>query len=285
MNKAMYDWEVLGHKHEVEECQAIFSKLKTRMSLNKKGEDYLNEIRRYEKADTTGISGLDFCETSFSPNDAFKKKTEWKSLTLTKEEFSVLTQDAPESLKSFFGAVGKTDDTIEQISLEYNDVVLIRGWFDPMYPGFFESRYWRDHNNRRISGHESLIPAYISRILAVRNIRITRKKAMPDQPINFSTSGAVLQTQLPEFSQGQSLDVTTQQALNDTIHVNEKFRGRTIETPSVVIPPKKSDLLTSASGELVSEFYDWDGINVLAYLCKRLPASPNPDETLIWNGE
>lgn len=62
-----------------------------------------------------------------------------------------------------------------------------------------------------------------------------------------------------------------------------KYDGTTIKTPVVDIPPKRPPPNTgNPPGDLVQETYHFDGVAVLAYVCKRIPKSPNPDKTLQW---
>src|SRR5262249_22701693 len=65
-------------------------------------------------------------------------------------------------------------------------------------------------------------------------------------------------------------------------YTNVKYVGTTIASPTVVAtdipqPPPVAD-----PGS-VTEPYTFDGVVVLAYVCKRLPKCPNPDPGLKWS--
>lgn len=182
-DKAMQDWMALGFKAEVENKQAIQRQLEPKKYLQLGGESYLNDIELSELVDVTG-NPISVCTTFFSPYDVFNKTTTWTKITLTKAEVDTLVLGAPADLKALFGAGGGADDGIVAITLEYNDVPIMRPWF---HPEFFESRSWRLADNSVVSDgavpRRGLIPAYITSILAVRNLVITRKKAMAQRPI------------------------------------------------------------------------------------------------------
>lgn len=52
--------------------------------------------------------------------------------------------------------------------------------------------------------------------------------------------------------------------------------------PSITTPQTNSGT-SPQSGSLVTETFPFDGVFVLAYMCKRIPKAPNPDPTLKWS--
>ena len=66
-------------------------------------------------------------------------------------------------------------------------------------------------------------------------------------------------------------------------YMNAKYAGTTIKSPIMEIP-KKNELPSNQnrSEQFVTETIDFEGVIVLAYICKRIPKSPNPDLTLVW---
>jgi hypothetical protein len=46
---------------------------------------------------------------------------------------------------------------------------------------------------------------------------------------------------------------------------------------------KASPIIQSSSvKDTITQTYSFDGVAILAYVCRRLPKSPNPDPTLQW---
>jgi hypothetical protein len=52
--------------------------------------------------------------------------------------------------------------------------------------------------------------------------------------------------------------------------------------PSITTAQANSGTPDQSPG-LVTETFPFDGVFVLAYLCKRIPKAPNPDPTLKWS--
>lgn len=181
-DKAEEDWINLGFKRQVEEYSALRNSLEIRKYLNLYRQAYLNELSISEIFDLNG-RGIGFYTTFFSPIDAFDKELPWTSITLTKSEIVGLIKEAPPELKSIFG-VDQGEVDIEAISLEYNNVVILRPWFKPE---FFGSRYWKLPDDRVISSgqvpREGILPSFITSIIVARNVRITRRKEVAQQPV------------------------------------------------------------------------------------------------------
>lgn len=181
-DKAEVDWINLGFKRQVEEYIALRNSLELRKYVNLYRQAYLNDLAISEIFDLNG-RGIGFYTTFFSPNNVFDTQLPWTSITLTKSEIVSLLKIAPSELKTAFGVdQGKVD--IEAISLEYNNVVVIRPWFKPE---FFGSRYWKLPDDTIISNgqvpRKGILPSFITSIVVARNVRITRRKEMAQHPV------------------------------------------------------------------------------------------------------
>ncbi|WP_437721679.1 hypothetical protein [Sorangium sp. So ce861] len=189
-DKAMQDWMTLGYKLQVEDYQAIQQQLEPRKFLHLEGQAYLSDIELSELSDVSG-NPIGFCTTFFSPNDVFDKTTAWTRLSLTKTEIDTLVQNAPADIKVLFGAGQGADDGIVSIALEYNNIPIIRPWFRPE---FFESRCWKMADGSVVSNgaapRQGTIPAYVTSILVVRNLVVTRKKSAAQQPVALPILGS-----------------------------------------------------------------------------------------------
>lgn len=355
-NRAEADWKNLGFKVEVENNQAIKNTLELKKYLDMYRQAYLDEIDISEIPDLNGL-GIGFCTTFFSPVDAFDTNLPWTTLTLTKEEIASLIQNASVELKSLFNAAQGSDD-IESCSLEYNNVIVIRPWYKPE---FFVSRYWKLSEEVVISDgnlpRKGKIPAYITSMIVVRNIKITRKKktgseplvlpifsVTPIQTLKMSRTSVTIKSRLPSdvmparteveirpktasrvlvaeaaprsfrtmtattairdkpassssfkssllmssLKQPLAQPVDSQATLNIKLkekksYVSEKYIGMTIKTPFSPSLPTSVELSGASANDLITETYNMDGVAVLAFVCKRVPKSPNPDNTLAWN--
>ena len=356
-NRAEADWKNLGFKVEVENNQAIKNTLELKKYLDLYRQAYLDEIDISEIPDLNGL-GIGFCTTFFSPIDAFDTNLPWTKLTLTKEEIASLVQNASVELKSLFNAA-QGSDNIESCSLEYNNVVVIRPWYKPE---FFTSRYWKLSEDMVVSDgnvpRKGKIPAYVTSMIVVRNIKITRKKKTgsellvlpifsiaPIQTLKMSRTPVTIKSGLASdvtpvragveigpktvsrfsvakaaprsfrtmasttsvrgkpvsssssfkssllissFKQPVAQPVDSQTTLDIKLnekksYVSEKYVGMTIKTPFSPALPTSVESSGASASDLITETYNMDGVAVLAFVCKRIPKSPDPDNTLTWN--
>jgi hypothetical protein len=126
MNAAEQDWEISGHKAEVERYMATKEHLEFKKSPVTFVQQYQSDIRNAEISDLTG-PGVIFCTTYYSPSDVFDPNSSWASIELKKEEINRLVQNAPDELKSIFSE-SEDNDPFDSVSLEYNNVDIIRPW-------------------------------------------------------------------------------------------------------------------------------------------------------------
>lgn len=181
-DRAMQDWQNLGFKLAVENNQAVQRLLEPRKYLNLDGQAYLNDLELSKMADTNGLA-IDFCTTFFSPMDVFDATTPWTRITMTRAEIETLVASAPANLKALFPG-GSAEDGLVSLSFEYNNVTVIRPWF---HPEFLASRTWQSVDNSVVSDgkvpRSGKIPAFVTSMLVVRNVTITRKAASKGQPV------------------------------------------------------------------------------------------------------
>lgn len=354
-NRADADWKNLGFKVEVENNQAIKNTLELRKYLDLYRQAYLDEIDISEIPDLHGL-GIGFCTTFFSPIDAFDTNLPWTKLTLTKEEIANLVQNASVELKNLFNTSQGSND-IESCSLEYNNVVVIRPWYKPE---FFASRCWKLSEDVVISDgnlpRKGKIPAYITSMVVVRNVIVTRKKKAgsellvlpifsitPIQTLKMSRTPVTIESRLvsditpvrtgveispkavsrfsvaeaaprsfrtmaattsirgrpvsssfksslliSSFKQPLAQPVDSQTTLNIKLkekksYISEKYVGMTIKTPFSPALPISVEHSGPSNNDLITEAYNMDGVAVLAFVCKRVPKSPDPDDSLAWN--
>ena len=161
IDTAEQDWLNLGLKQQIEGYLSVRSSLEPKKYLNLYRQSYLDDME-LSFLPPLNDQGLPVYTTFFSPFDAFDPKIPWTKVTLTKGEVDTLIQSSPAELKSLFN--GKPlESEIESISLEYNNVVIMRAWWRPE---FCESRYWKLPDDILVSDgklpRRGIIPAYIT---------------------------------------------------------------------------------------------------------------------------
>jgi hypothetical protein len=83
------------------------------------------------------------------------------------------------------------------------------------------------------------------------------------------------------------LDHRTATTNTNMIYAHVKFNGTTIRTlrnrQVISVPIQRADVrLPPSNSQIVTEKVNFDGVSVLALVCKRLPKSPDPDGSLQW---
>jgi hypothetical protein len=338
-DKSLQDWIDLGFKRQVEQAQALKNNLELRKYLDRYRQHYLEELSISEIPDLNG-RGIGFFTSFFSPADAFDKDLPWTRVTLTKSEIAGLINEASPELKSYFGTDSANLD-IESMTLEYNNVIVMRPWFKAE---FFHSHYWKLPDDRVVSDgtvpNSGTLPAYITSMVVARNVEIRRRKAaaktplilpmiskIPIQKLKLSAKPIVAPTPIrrpstvtatvraPQARDSHArvvaavrtvsrssfprIRVSAQPAAarvrdhrsetgnTNRIYANVKFAGTTIRTlrsrQVVSVPIQRADVrLPPRNSQMVTEKVSFDGVSVLALICKRLPKSPNPDGALKW---
>jgi hypothetical protein len=79
----------------------------------------------------------------------------------------------------------------------------------------------------------------------------------------------------------QQINTNAIQLAAATKYTQVKYAGTTIKSP-LYVPTKPSTPPDSSTTNLVTENFPLDGVIVVAYVCKRVPKSPFPDESLTW---
>jgi hypothetical protein len=238
-------------------------------------------------------------------------------------------------------------DDIESISLEYNQVFIMRPW---LKPEIFLSTQWKLPGGAVVSDggtpRRGMIPAYVSSMLVVRNIQVIRKKTPASKetvipligkfavhtlskelslirhasvvapPPAAATATAVAFIQPHElkpivrdhrtsvdkstlFSLGNPSPSPAANRPSDTHRVallQKRIYERANYETAVRVPAASAviradvivmrpDLVlhpTKPTSEIVTEDYSFDGVIVLAFVCKRVTKCPNPDNSLEW---
>jgi len=316
-DQAEGDWKNLGFREQVRHFQAVRDNLEPKQFPGVYKKAYLDELEVARVPDLNSM-GLEFCTTFYSPFDAFEASVPWTRINLTREEIATLVQNAPADLKGVFNP-GEGSDAIERVSLECTNVVIVRPWHKPE---FFASRYWTLPDLRVVSDGSTpragRIPAYVSSMLVARNMTITRRKGVDAPPLivpiltakpivtlkvaditprlrvqpakapiaarpNFVPAAAVLGPVGARVAMADPRPAVVMK--RNANYTAAKYAKMAIPSPKppvlgVIDPPPAA---AGGGSALVTEPYTFDGVVVLAYVCKRVPKCPDPDPGLKWS--
>jgi hypothetical protein len=103
--------------------------------------------------------------------------------------------------------------------------------------------------------------------------------------IMWSRKDSGIENQLWAFESGPEGYFFIKSKLNGMV-LDVQGANSTEGTPTIMWSRKDSGIenqLWALESELVTENYSFDGVVVLAFVCKRVPLSPNPDNSLQWS--
>ena len=283
VERAEAEWETRGHRAQVDAARRTVRWLGAKSPLF--------EWARLTSGCNPGIDALPdedgtlFFPTGFAPANVLNAPL-WESFTLGGDEAAALIRRAPNDLRTYL-APDPVDVAIDRLSFGYRAVALNRAWFDP---SFFEQHYWRFGDSaQRVSDGRSLAgglcPAYVTGCIFARDIKLRLASGAADAIADRLTSGRRLNLGMFAFD-GVGAGRAATIARDASPAPEPAYRRTTIhESPAPLAsrallsirqaqhddhaPPRARD--TTA-----------DGIHIVAFICKRVPASPNPDRALVW---
>lgn len=316
-DKCLNDWINLGYKNEVEKYQQIVNHLGSKDPYILM-DDYEDDLEAcYDVIDATGI---EIYSTFYSPIDSFDKTKPWPKISMTKKEINSLLNQAPPELKKTIPGDGGVD--LESIAFEYMEVYVVRPWFNVQlfksnYWKLPDNSVISDGNIPRTGR----IPAVITSMIVTRKIEVTRKEYVPkyiwvrasggtpghwERARSTGTanrtgrtargrgarSGVVserraVRTPRPRPSSERTRRVrvrrsgTVRDHRKKKSHNAEMYARNTTKKNLVKIPPKRINPKEKIV-KIVTDVLDLNGVSVLAYCCKRIPKSPNPNNYLEW---
>jgi hypothetical protein len=314
LEQAKRDWGMLGYKDAVEERLAVVARLSAR-TPDRYAREYLDLLAGCLAPEAVGAP-TDSYVTLYSPSDCFDNGNAWTRVSMTSEEMDVLTRSAPPELAGFLSS---REDGIESISLEYSRVSIVRPWHNP---DVYASRYWRMAERDYVISdggqpRRGRVPAYITHMIAARNIEVTRRRAEVSKEsglrLGFVAPNLSLrqravadgrsQTPAP-FKSGSlaSLSISARpgprpmpEAHGTSVKPPTSLGGEIVAglallaaryigsiVRSLAVPTPPAPTPREMAGDMVHESLDLDGVAVIAFECRRVPKCPDPDETLVW---
>jgi hypothetical protein len=265
---------------------------------------------------TDPVSNMSYAPTGFSPADIFAQ--DWPPFTLTKDEIAQLARSAPDELRNIV-ATGSGASTITSLSFQFRSVALVRPWLST---DVFKARFWkfRDGTPPLSDGATSpqgSWPAHISAVVLARNIVITTQAAPKPQPLQyFAVSPAMFRpaavaraTPVQETEGIGAKPAATPRSTRGL--ASPGMMTMRPMTPIVAAAPpvapqiaRVSPVMRLIGSTYRTRVYQPTGVSssaspgkppsqpqtgtvntdvsILAFICRRLPQTPNPDPSLTW---
>jgi len=188
LNEFEYDWIAQGHKNEIKNALATFTRLDAikNSSVQREWNEAKDDFLKF--TEDTIFSGITYKPTYYRPvnfNDKNGGQSGWKRVTITKDEIDELATLAEQSF--FTGDQDVSDDNmdydIKKISVEIIDLNIDRPWFKP---DLLMQRNWRFPDGETMlstdnKGQEELLPAYIMSLLMARNVDVELAQTQKNQ--------------------------------------------------------------------------------------------------------
>lgn len=284
------DWAAKGFKAEVEVARRL-----DQAGTARQAQAMWEEWRRAFIPDLDMPADVllnDFATTTLLPGDV-AERDDWLKFSLTGAEIQALAQQAPPELQRIFGTGGEATE-IESLSFEARSVGLARPW---LKTALFQARFWRfpDRTTQLSDGSnpaQGLCPAYPAAIVFARNLEVRRRAAGPGTPpqrvpphflfklaqIRAAPAAMVAQPAAGALARRPRRASETARA-----PAVAALRGRpaALVTRLSAVGIRASDIVAPPSPPAVEEPLA-DELSVLAFICKRLPKSPDPDPALRW---
>lgn len=285
--EAERDWATTGHRCAVEDARRLLRELGSRSPATVwAGYRKLFDPESPEIFFRTAPDGSVYLPTGYLPSDILD--TAWPVITVTRQQLAGLTAAAPPALRDQLSGVDGPAH-IESVSFEYSAVKVMRTW---LAPEAFGSRAWRFRDPTRVLSDGAQPPtgectAYVEGLVLARTVTV-RRRADARLDLGFLPSGRPSQTVLiarPYAREAMLARVAARKARNSVAAVPVTAIRRPARTAPVRIPSRRAPVLrpqrptTPAPAVITS---DPDEVYVIAFQCRTLPRSPDPDPTLTW---
>lgn len=299
-------WVGPGKRNEVEEARRVIRELGSTSPLSVwAGYRKLFDPDLPEIYFRTSVDSLSYVPTGYLPTDV--ADVAWPRITVSAGELQQFAGQAPEELRNRL--TGGPDGGIEMVSFEYSYVTVSRPWFAPQ---LFASRAWRFRPPGRVlsdGGNPPTgdCPAYVTGLVLARNITVQRKapvdggapavdlgflpttllaadvqlarpyllsdllaRTLARKTVSAEIAGTVADQPMVSAATIQPLAGTpsTTAVSRDTLFPSMRNTG-------IVFRPSPMEAAPQTTTTDPSEVY------VLAFQCRILPLSPDPDPAFL----
>jgi hypothetical protein len=296
------NWNVIGRKADVEAAQAAIGTYYRR--------DPAVAWSAFEDRfdpDPAGVTLLTGPNGPYAPTGllpATVADAEWASIALDRTELEALARDATDELRARLE--GKADPSMTEVNFEYTSAGIQRAWWSPE---LVEARYWR-----LPAGIEPLSDggdppsgscvAYVAAVALARKIVIVRSVAgdrseSDRTPMTFQPRiVASVATRRPRAAAGGDVrdhrtgrvhdNRTKETRQRRTARVRERrvivrpisHQTRTRLLPAILTKPVLTARVQAPAEQTERDQSDEGQVYILAFICRRLPRSPDPDPEL-----
>ena len=296
-------WLAEGFKEEVEAAQAQLATLAA-TSPALAWSDWRARCNADIDSITDPFDGSTVLPSGFSPSNAVAEGA-WRDFTLTPAEVTALLGEAPPAWRDTLLG-GASPSGKETLAFEFSSAAVLRPWFDP---ALFKARFWRFVEPQRLlsdggSPATGECPAYVAGLVFARKVsasgaadsgsagglgfgratglprsRVMHRPASPaDDPdlqpgeipphLRDRRRAAAFAASHPMPTEAAPVEAASRADAGTSLAVFEQMRTDR-DTDRIAAAPARP-----ASGD--------DTIYVLAFICKPLALSPNPDPGLPW---
>ncbi len=313
ITKALLAWETKGLKEEVEKWLALFNKL-AGASPVKTLSDLQSDYTLFSKMYGADQGGAEFSylPTLFNPSNFFDDGVPWQTLTLDKMEVASLYEKAPAKLREIF-ELDDSEPGIQHIEFEYAVVSIVREWFP--FKEFFNQRFWKlPEGQPMISDGNGggLIPAFPEKMIFTRNVTIRYERPVSAQPGNAGKLTAEIFRKL-EPKMKMKVETKAGRIMERRIKPGA-FRTERIHIPDAAAEAKATDAMPAISRKFSASLFKaadfrkfadihvkpkppeppptpaapviieekFPSMELLAFICRKMPLCPNPDPALTW---
>jgi hypothetical protein len=306
--QAAADWENKGHKAAVEQAQAVKARFDAR-SPSSAWNEWRSAFDPTVDMFTDAVSNMAYAPTGFSPSDICAQ--DWPTFRISGAEIAQLAQSAPKELRDIF-TEGSSTSMVTSLSFEFRSVTLVRSW---LRSAVFGASFWkfRDGTPPVSDGAtppRGSWPCYPIAVVFARNIQVTTQAApQQPQPVKTLPSIAVnpllLRRQLlqePLRLEERPPTVATRLATVRPMVMARPVMGvAPVAAPVAVRPVQVSPVLRLSAATYhalpiaipsgtpsppptpqPAAGAPNNNISILAFICRRLPKTPDPEPSLQW---
>lgn len=304
--------EITGKRTAILEALNTIANIQTKKGISALKTDLKTKLDLFSKA-VPITAGSEYLYTDFSPLGSFNEHSPaWNEIELYETEIENLCKNANPTLVALYAAEMAVEN-IKSITFEYAVIAVVREWFSEP---FLISSNWNfalpdteivSDGKVPASGQ---IPAYITKIVCVRKLTFTSKQiATKPEIIKASIFNAI---RSKNDNQKNIVAVKDNRNKSNSLSAfaafsifgankNKGVKSKIISTRVVTDHRTKTNELSKWRTKNIAKFIrlkpiskqpkaennikieqPFNGIKFIAFECKRLAQSPNPDLELLW---